>query len=298
MRHSIARDGVFPEPMSGARRLLGVDRHFGVIDACLAVTALAMVASNEMVLLLQVTIFLLMLGGYYWRFAGFVARTLLWVGVAAAQMVLAVSRGDSPATDLLALPLLGVMLVLFYLLSSRRHRVERTLTYAELHDHLTRLPNRRYFLRLLGEALGAAAANGRAIAVISLDIDGFTAVNDAFGHEPADRLLVALAERLRGCVRGGDTVARVGGDEFLIVVATETGAVPRIAERIAAAVEGPFVVDGVEIRVTASVGIALSEEPTRHERLDLVRHAEAAMRRVKSEGKAGYELFSPLTSAA
>jgi diguanylate cyclase (GGDEF)-like protein len=298
MRPLSARDGDAVVSPNAVHRLLRVDRSFGVIDACLVAVAVAMVFSAEMILLLQMTILLLMLGGYYWRFPGFIARSVLWVGVATAEMVLAVSLGDTPASDLLALPLLVVMLAIFYALSSRRYRAERTLSQAELHDHLTRLPNRRNFLRRLDEALIAAAAERRAIAVVSLDIDGFKAVNDDYGHDLADRILVVLADRLRGCVRGDDTVARVGGDEFMIVVGAEAGAVPRIAERIAAAVETPFAVDGVEVRVTASVGVALSEEPERRERDDLVRHAEAAMRRVKAEGKAGYEVFSPLSAVA
>lgn len=296
MRHLSASDGVAPAPL--VPRLLRVDRSFGVIDACLVAVAVVMVTSDQMILLVQVTFLLLMIGGCHWRFPGFVARCALWVGVATAEMLLAVSLGDSPASALLELPLLGLMLVIVYRLALRRHRVERTLTQAELHDHLTRLPNRTYFLRRLGEALGAAAADRRAVAVISLDIDGFTSVNDDHGHVAADRILVTLAERLRGCVREDDTVARVGGDEFMIVVRTEPGAVPRIAGRIAEAVETPFAFDGVEIRVTASLGVALTEEPTARVRDDLVRHADAAMRRVKSEGKAGYEVFSPLTAAA
>jgi diguanylate cyclase (GGDEF)-like protein len=298
MRQSTASDGVAPASLNSARRFLHVDRHFGVIDACLVVAAVAMVVSDQMILMLQVTFLLLMIGGCYWGFPGFLARSLLWVGVATAETVLTVSLGDTPASALLALPVLSVMLVIVYLLALRRQRDERTLSHAELHDHLTRLPNRRCFLRRLDEALSAASAGRKAIAVISLDMDGFKAVNDDYGHDAADRILVILAERLRGCVREGDTVARVGGDEFLIVVGTEPGAVPRIADRIASAVETPYAIDGIEVRVTASLGVALSEEPTSRERDDLVRHAEAAMRRVKSEGKAGYEVFSPLTFAA
>jgi diguanylate cyclase (GGDEF)-like protein len=296
MRHLTASDGVAPGPF--VPRLLRLDRPFGVIDASLVAVAVAMVTSDQMTLLVQVTFLLLMIGGCHWRFPGFVARCLLWVGVATAEMLLAVSLGDLPRSALLELPLLSLMLVIVYRLAVRRQRVEQTLTQAKLHDHLTRLPNRTYFLRRLDEALKRAAAERRAIAVISLDIDGFKAVNDDYGQAAADRILVALAERLRGCVRGIDTVARVGGDEFMIVVATEPGAVPRIAERIAEAVEAPFAFGGEEIHVTASLGVALSEEPTPPVRDDLVRHADAAMRRVKSAGKAGYEVFWPQTVAA
>jgi diguanylate cyclase (GGDEF)-like protein len=297
MRPSPASDGVVPAASGSLPRLLRIDRTFGVIDGCLALVAVSMGFTTHLVFL-QLTFLLLMLGGCYWRFQGFVARTLLWVGIALVQMLVAVSSGDAAASDLLAVPLLTVMLVIVHLLATRRHRVERTLTHAELHDQLTRLPNRTAFLRRLEETLAATSTERRAVAVISLDIDGFKAVNDDYGHAAADRLLVVLAERLRRCVRADDTVARVGGDEFLIVVRSDPGTVPRIAQRLSEAVESPFLIDGIEICVTASLGVALSEEPSARVRDELVRHAEAAMRRVKSEGRAGYEVFSPMTAAA
>jgi diguanylate cyclase (GGDEF)-like protein len=298
MRHSTASDGIAPAFPHSLPRLLRVERSFGVIDVALAFLAVSMVFSNALVLLLQATFLLLMLGGCYWRLPGLAARALLWVGIATAQMIAAVSQGHLPEWHLLHVPLLSVMLVIVYLLAKRRNGIERSLSEAELHDHLTRLPNRTCFLRRLDETLTAASGDQRAVAVISLDIDGFKAVNDEHGHATADRLLITLGERLRRCVRADDTVARVGGDEFLIVVGTEPGSVPRIAERIAAAVEAPFVIDNVEVRVSASLGVALSEDPSPRLRDDLVRHADAAMRRVKSEGKAGYEVFSPVTAPA
>ncbi len=298
MRHSTTTNGVRPAVLNALPQLLRVDRHFGVLDVCLALIAIASVFSNEVVLLVQATFLLLMLGACYWRFAGFLARTMLWAGIATAEMVAAVWLDLAPASSLLTLPLLIVMLVIVYLLATRRHNAERTLSHAELHDQLTRLPNRATFLRRLDERLAVPSADHRAIAVISLDIDGFNAVNDDHGHTAADRLLVELAERLRRCVRADDTVARVGGDEFMIVVSSDPGMVPRIAERLAHTVEEPFVFDGLEIRVTGSIGVALSEEPSPRVRDDLVRHADAAMRRVKAEGRSGYEVFSPMTAAA
>ncbi len=298
MRHSTAIDSVAPTPASRLPQLLRVDRTFGVIDAALAFVAVWMVASSQLVLLLQATFLLLMVGACYWRLPGLVARALLWGGVATAEVVAAVSQEVLPSSQLRQLPLLSAMLVIVFVLASRRTRVERTLTHTELHDQLTGLPNRSHFLRRLDESLASVSTDQRAVAVISLDIDGFQAVNDDYGQAVADRLLVALGERLRGCVRGDDTVARVGGDEFLIVVRTEPGTVPRIAERLAAAVEAPYVLDGVELRVTASLGVALSETPSAGTRNDLVRHADAALRRVKSEGRAGYEVFSPSLVAA
>jgi diguanylate cyclase (GGDEF)-like protein len=298
MRQSSTTTGVASAAPSSLPELLRVDRPFGIVDVCLALVAVATLFSDQFMLLIQATFLLLMLGACYWRFAGFLARSVLWAGIATAQLVAAVRLDDEPASSLLTLPLLTVMLVIVYLLAARRHSAERTRTHAELHDQLTRLPNRATFLRRLDERLAAAWTDHRAIAVISLDLDGFKAVNDEHGHAVADRLLVELAERLRRCVRADDTVARVGGDEFMIVVGSDPGMMPRIAERLAQAVEEPFVFDGVEIRVTGSLGVALSEDPSPGVRDELVRHADAAMRRVKSEGRSGYEVFSPITVAA
>jgi diguanylate cyclase (GGDEF)-like protein len=298
MRQSTTTTGVASAASRSWQDLLRVDRSFGIIDICLALVAIVSLFSTQFILLVQVTFLLLMVGACSWRFAGFVARTVLWVGIATAQVVGAVWFDDEPASSLLTLPLLTVMLVIVYLLAARRHSAERTLSHAELHDQLTRLPNRATFLRRLDERLAMTSADRRAVAVISLDIDGFKAVNDEHGHEVADRLLVELAERLRRCVRADDTVARVGGDEFMIVVGSDPGTVPRIAERLAHAVEEPFVFEGVEICVAGSLGVALTEEPCPRVRDDLVRHADAAMRRVKAEGRSGYEVFSPTTVAA
>lgn len=298
MLHSTATDRVAPAPANGFQQLLRADRSFGVIDVCLVLIAIGSLFSDQLVIFDQATFLLLMLGACYWRLPGLIARTVLWAGIATAQVVVSVTLGDASGSSLIHLPLLTVMLAIVYQMAVRRHRVERTLTQAELHDPLTRLPNRAAFLRRLDERLATTSGDRRAVAVISLDIDGFKAVNDDYGHAVADRLLVELAERLRRCVRADDTVARVGGDEFMIVVASEPGMVPRIAERLAHTVEEPFAIDGAEVRVTGSIGVALCSEPNPRERDDLVRHADAAMRRVKSEGRSGYEVFSPVTVAA
>jgi diguanylate cyclase (GGDEF)-like protein len=298
MRHSTGGEDVQATRLDRLARLLRVDRTFGVIDSCLAIVAVLMVLSDQLILFLDTTFLLLMLGGCFWRFSGFLARSLLWAGVATAEAVMLVSADVVPASDLLQIPLLVLMLATFYTLASRRNRVERSLTYAGLHDQLTRLPNRACFLRRLEETLSLEPGDRRAVAVISLDIDGFKSVNDAFGHGAGDQVLVVLGERLLRCVRNGDTVARLGGDEFMIAVRTDPGTAPRIAERIAEAVEDPIAIDGAEVRLTASLGVALAEDPSPRLRDDLVRHADAAMRRVKAEGRAGYEVFAPLQTAA
>lgn len=300
MTSQLLRNGnsVIPTARLTLRGLLKVDRSFGLIDLCLALVAIAMVFTDQMFLFLQMTFLLLMLGACYWRASGFISRCLFWGGVATAELVVAIATDAAPVSHLLHWLVLCVMLVIVYMLVSRRNVVERTLSDVEQHDQLTRLPNRQAFLRHLDEMLSAPTRAHRAVAVISLDVDDFAEVNRALGHKLADELLVVIGERLRTCMRSGDTVARVGGDKFLIAVGVDPATVPRIAERIATAIKLPYFIHGEEIRVTASLGIALTEDPSSEVRDELVRHAEAAMRRVKSEGKSGFELFSPLSAVA
>ncbi|MDQ1656832.1 MAG: hypothetical protein QOD41_1915 [Cryptosporangiaceae bacterium] len=154
------------------------------------------------------------------------------------------------------------------------------LRYQASHDPLTRLPNRSLFHERITAAASDAEAPG---AVLLIDLDGFKAVNDTFGHHVGDALLVATAERLRANVRPDDTVARLGGDEFAILL--PRGTVPvagEVARRIAAAFADPVVVDGYALDVGASVGIAcgpLSDPAV------LLRDADSAMYAAKRRGK-------------
>ncbi len=159
-------------------------------------------------------------------------------------------------------------------------------------DALTGLANRSLVLEALGGALARMARTGRGPAVMFCDLDGFKAVNDGFGHEAGDRLLIEVAHRFVECVRGTDIVARFGGDEFVVVLEDvhEVDDAVTVAERILARVAEPIVLDGGHAQVSASIGIALAH-PFATTADDLLAEADAAMYRAKRTGKHRYQVF-------
>jgi len=173
-----------------------------------------------------------------------------------------------------------------------RKRAEVQLAHQALHDALTGLPNRALFLDRLGQALTRLDRRHTYVAVLFLDLDRFKVVNDSLGHGAGDRLLVDVAKRLAGVLRGGDSAARFGGDEFVILceeVAGERQAIA-IAERIAASLETPFLVGEEEVFVRTSVGIALAAGPEARPEA-VIRDADAAMYRAKERGGGVFEVF-------
>ena len=170
---------------------------------------------------------------------------------------------------------------------TERKLAEEATTHLALHDLLTDLPNRRLLRDRLEHALSRAAREGTAVAVLYLDLEGFKAVNDELGHEAGDRLLVAVAGRLRGCLRGVDTAARLGGDEFVAVLegVSGEGEALALAERIARVLGEPYPLGGCERTLTASMGVALSAHPHREDPEELLRSADLAMYRSKREGE-------------
>ena len=172
-----------------------------------------------------------------------------------------------------------------------RQRTEDDIRHRALHDPLTNLPNRVLFMDRLGQAVQRLRRRDAQAAILFLDLDRFTLVNDSMGHAIGDELLAAAAPRLKQTVRTSDTVARFGADEFGILLEEVTGEHDAIemAQRIAAVFTRPFVLDGDEHFVTTSIGIAMAQGGERPQ--DLVRDAEAAMHRAKERGGARYELY-------
>jgi diguanylate cyclase (GGDEF)-like protein/PAS domain S-box-containing protein len=177
--------------------------------------------------------------------------------------------------------------------SERLRRSEVHLRYQAFHDLLTGLANRQLFLEHLEQALRRTArTRGRKVAVLFIDLDNIKVINDSLGHEVGDVLLTAVSERLQGCLRLENTLARFGGDEFTVLleeVANPNEAVG-VAERILETFRSPFVLDGREVVVTASIGIALGTASTKNSE-ELLRDADTAMYRAKAQGTPKYEFF-------
>jgi len=187
--------------------------------------------------------------------------------------------------------LLSLALLLGYVSAARareqeRERQRRAMEHLALHDTLTGLPNRFLLLGRLEQALTSAQRHGSRLAVLFLDLDGFKPVNDRHGHHAGDELLHEIGHRLRRCIRDCDTVARHGGDEFVLVLTDIRGAeaAAAVAEKILQAVAEPVTVGGKPLQVTTSIGIAIYPDSGLDSE-SLLRAADAAMYEAKAEGR-------------
>ncbi|MEO8287927.1 MAG: PAS domain S-box protein [Chloroflexota bacterium] len=176
---------------------------------------------------------------------------------------------------------------------TERKLLEQELTYQAFHDGLTGLPNRALFMDRLGQALARATRAHESVAVLFLDLDNFKVVNDSLGHKVGDYLLVSMGKRLLGCVRAADTVARLGGDEFTLLIENVCSVDDAIAlaHRIADVLVAPFNLDGRDVFVNTSIGIAVSSGGERPD--DILRNADLAMYSAKNSGKARYAVYEP-----
>jgi diguanylate cyclase (GGDEF)-like protein/PAS domain S-box-containing protein len=175
---------------------------------------------------------------------------------------------------------------------TRQKDAQAVILHQATHDPLTGLPNRALFNERLGEILKHAQRSGEIVAVAFLDIDRFKAINDSLGHAMGDALLVQLGERLRSAVREEDTIARMGGDEFIMILRglrrVHDATIP--ARKIMGSLEAPMHIDGHELRVTASLGLSLYPIDA-EDRDTLLRHADMALYWAKSQGRNTFRLF-------
>lgn len=176
---------------------------------------------------------------------------------------------------------------------SERMRAEETLLWQTTHDVLTGLPNRNLIRERLANALQRTRRQGLSVALLFIDLDGFKLINDTYGHETGDKLLKTVANRLLELIRPGDTVARLAGDEFVILCEQleQPAAISMLAERINQSLRQPMELDSLSIYITASIGIAVGHGST-HSTDDLLRSADTAMYEVKQQNRDGWHFFN------
>jgi diguanylate cyclase (GGDEF)-like protein/PAS domain S-box-containing protein len=198
---------------------------------------------------------------------------------------------DVVATNLLRDPRVRGIVVTFRDITERKE-FEQTLTYQASHDALTDLPNRTLFRESVDRALHRAIRQESPIAVMFIDVDNFKVVNDSLGHPVGDQLLIQMAERIQRCLRREDTLARLSGDEFAVLVEDAGGPddAHALAWRIEEQIKAPFIVDEHEIFTSLSIGVVMNA-PSHRTPNDLLRDADLAMYRAKTGGKARCEMF-------
>lgn len=176
---------------------------------------------------------------------------------------------------------------------TERKRAEDMINFQLYHDLLTKLPNRALFRDRLKLAISQAKRNKLQLAVMYLDMDRFKVINDSLGHLAGDQLLQIVSAHLRGCLRDSDTLARVGGDEFNLLLPDILGRkdAADVADKIIAKLKDPIALDGYEVVISFSIGISIF--PGDGNEMDqLIKHADMAMYHIKGRGKNGYEFVS------
>ncbi|HEY8172730.1 MAG TPA: EAL domain-containing protein [Dehalococcoidia bacterium] len=176
---------------------------------------------------------------------------------------------------------------------SERKKLEEQLRFQAFHDPLTGLANRARFADRLEHSLVRGRRDGRQAAVLFMDLDDFKSINDGLGHAAGDHLLIEVTRRVQTSLRGSDTAARFGGDEFAILLESidDVEQATQVADRIFDTLREPFEIEGKEIFVRASIGIALSGDGAPSE--EILRNADVAMYAAKGHGKGRYDIYEP-----
>lgn len=176
---------------------------------------------------------------------------------------------------------------------SAQKQYEQELAYNAAHDLLTGLPNRALLKDRLTQSYQISQRNQQKVAILFIDLDGFKLINDSLGHLNGDEVLKQSSMRIASCIRPGDTLARIGGDEFVLMLTDLSSAdeVAPVTERILAVVAQPLNIAGQELHITASIGISLSDNE-QSEPMQMVQQADLAMYRAKQLGRNNYQWYS------
>lgn len=176
---------------------------------------------------------------------------------------------------------------------SERKQQEQIIKYYAYYDSLTELPNRHHFMEKLEIAINEAKEKNKVIAMLFIDLDKFKSINDSFGHNVGDKLLLAVGCRLNNIIREGDMVARMGGDEFIIMLKQidSTDVVYRIVERIHESLNKAYIIEGNEMNITASIGISFYPKDGKDAET-LLKNSDIAMYMAKIQGRNNYQLYS------
>jgi diguanylate cyclase (GGDEF)-like protein len=306
--------------MSAMQMKPGIEWHFGWVAASVAIAIIASFASLLIFFWMRERQGLSYLG---WQAAAAVAMGIAIAGMhysgmqAANFPVGSICRAASAldrtwfalliggaAISLLALTLITSML--YSRLQSRTATLASSLTEAnkELQrmaflDGLTQLPNRMLLNDRLGHAIARSRRDGSLIALLFVDLDGFKTVNDSLGHQVGDQVLKEIAARLSGIVRASETVARIGGDEFVVLVEAveDRTELALLAQRMETAVSMPILLENEEVQLSASIGIAVFPDDVTDEK-QLLTHADAAMYSAKASGKNTHRFHDPATTVS
>ncbi|MBZ0104441.1 MAG: PAS domain S-box protein [Sulfuricella denitrificans] len=176
---------------------------------------------------------------------------------------------------------------------TERKQYEEQLAYQSAHDTLTRLPNRNLAQDRLTQGIIFARRTSRQLAMLLIDIDNFKLINDSLGHNIGDQLLKIVAHRIEECVRGGDTVARLGGDDFAVILTdvSQEDDISRVTNKILAAIAEPAVVESHSLTVTCSIGVSLFPRDG-EDAATLLKNADAAMYRAKEQGRNSVQYYT------
>ncbi|MGY4651871.1 putative bifunctional diguanylate cyclase/phosphodiesterase [Mycobacterium sp. URHB0021] len=228
------------------------------------------------------------------------ARTSMWlpyVPVILAAAICAPAVLSSPGMGPLLIAsslLIGAVLIRQFIMVGENRQLLNTVADQALRDPLTGLANRVLFNDRLAHAMQVHQRDDQLVAVLSLVLDDFKLVNDNLGHPAGDDLLVLVAERLQGCARASDTVARLGGDEFAVLMEGRAEHSRLIARRVAQAFDDPFVIDGHDLIIRPSVGLAVASPDDPDISADeLLKQADVAMYSAKRSRVGGVHAFTP-----